>query len=123
MSQRRTCQLAKIKRHNAKLYTPLSILQAPWKDLSMDFVLSLPTLSIVQAPWKDLSVDFVLSVPKTSRGLDSILVMVDRFSKMAHFIFYSKNDEVSHLAEFAFERLLGCMVFPLPSSVLCMSSS
>jgi len=41
--------------------------------------------------------DFVHGPLRTSRAHDLILVMVDRFSKMPHFI--SKTDDVSHVAK------------------------
>lgn len=78
VSQCRTCQLAKGRKHNIGLYAPLSIPYSPWRDISMDFVHGLP---------------------RTSRAHDLILVMVDRFSKMAHFISCSKTNDVSHVAK------------------------
>jgi hypothetical protein len=42
-------------------------------------------LLIPKGPWESVSMDFMVSVPP-SRGFDAIMVVVDQFSKMAHFI-------------------------------------
>ena len=42
-------------------------------------------LSVPSRPWSIVAVDFIVKLPK-SNGFDSISVVVDHFSKMAHFI-------------------------------------
>src|SRR5437588_2100603 len=37
------------------------------------------------APWKSISVDFIVALPE-SEGKTQIMVVVDRFTKMAHFV-------------------------------------
>ena len=50
-------------------------------------------LPIPHAPQMDISLDFVLGLPWPSRAHGSILVVVNLFSKLAHFIVYSKTDD------------------------------
>jgi hypothetical protein len=93
VSQCTTCNKAKSRLNPHGLYMPLLVPSVPWEDIPMDFILGLP---------------------RTKRGRDSIFVVVDCFSKMAHFIPCHKSDNGRHMLLICFSlRSFVCMVYQI----------
>ena len=95
VAQCRVCAFAKQVRKNVGLYTPLPVPTRPWDDVSMDFVLRLP---------------------RTVRHQDCIMVVVDRFSKMAHFVPCSKTSDATRVAQLYFREVV--RLHGLPKSIV-----
>ena len=55
-------------------------------------------LPIATGPWKSIAMDFIVKLP-VSNGFDSILVIVDRFSKMSHLIACKESIDAETFAE------------------------
>ena len=47
---------------------------------------SLQSLPILVWKWEHVTMDFVVGLPRSSKGFDSIWVVVDRLTKSAHFL-------------------------------------
>nr|GEX25867.1 putative reverse transcriptase domain-containing protein [Tanacetum cinerariifolium] len=56
--------------------------------------------------WDNIIMDFVIKLPKSSQGLDTIWVIVDRLTKSTHFLPIRENDPLDKLARLHLDRIV-----------------
>jgi transposase InsO family protein len=66
----------------------------------------LKPLAIPVWKWEDISMDFVVGLPRTPKGNDSVWVIVDRLTKVAHFVLVKTQYATKKLAELYVEHIL-----------------
>jgi hypothetical protein len=62
-------------------------------------------LKIPEWMWEEIGMDFITGLPRTSKGYDSIWVIVDRLTKMTHFIPVKTTYKESQLAKLYMSRI------------------
>jgi hypothetical protein len=67
-----------------------------------------PLQSLPIPTWKceDISMDFIVGLPRTAKGFDSIWVIIDRLTKIAHFLPVKVKYTVATYAELYIARIL-----------------
>ena len=66
----------------------------------------LQPLPIPSWKWEDISMDFITGLPKTSKGYDSIWVIIDRLTKSAHFIPMKTNLRAPDYAQLYIDQII-----------------
>jgi hypothetical protein len=76
----------------------------------------LQPLPIPHRPWEVISIDFVGPLPRTTDYFDAVLVVVDKFSKMAHFIPTTTKVDAGKTAKLLINHVF--KLHGLPSSII-----
>ncbi|WVZ97722.1 hypothetical protein U9M48_043236 [Paspalum notatum var. saurae] len=67
----------------------------------------LQPLKVLEWKWEEITMDFIMGLPRTQKGYNSIWVVVDRLTKIAHFIPVNTTYSGAKLAELYISRIYG----------------
>jgi transposase InsO family protein len=73
----------------------------------------LQSLPIPEAPWHSVSMDYITGLPCTAAGYDAVYVVVDRLTKMAHFVPCTKDITAAGTAELFVREVARLHGYPL----------
>lgn len=76
----------------------------------------LQPLAIPNRSWEQVSMDFIMPLPKTKSGHDAILVVVDKLSKMVHYIPTTSTVTAPQVAQIFFKEIV--RLHGVPSSIV-----
>ncbi|WVZ76567.1 hypothetical protein U9M48_024532 [Paspalum notatum var. saurae] len=72
----------------------------------------LQPLKVPEWKWEEITMDFIVGLPRTQKGYNSIWVVVDRLTKIAHFIPVNTTYSGARLAELYISRIVCLHVVP-----------
>jgi hypothetical protein len=61
---------------------------------------------VPECKWEEIAIDFIMGLLRTQSGYDSIWVIVDRLTKVAHFIPVKTTYSRPQLAELCMSRIV-----------------
>jgi hypothetical protein len=76
----------------------------------------LQLLHTLEWKWEDISMDFISGLPRTPKGNDSIWVIVDRLTKVTHFILVHTTYVRDKLAKVYIDNIL--KLHGVPKSII-----
>ena len=74
---------------------------------------TLQPLAIPEWKWDKVGMDFITGFPRTKRGNNAIFVVIDRLSKVAHFLPVRESITASQLADLYISRIVSLHGVPL----------
>ncbi|GKA29104.1 putative reverse transcriptase domain-containing protein [Tanacetum coccineum] len=83
-----------------------------WPNMKADIATYIP-----QWKWDNIMIDFVTKLPKSSKGYDTIWVIVDRLTKSAIFVPMSKSDPMEKVARMYLKEVV--TRHGIPVSIIC----
>jgi hypothetical protein len=76
------------------------------KAIHMKATRPLQSLPIPTWKWEDISMDFIVGLPRTVKGFDYIWVIIDRLTKIDHFLPVKTDHPVAVYAQLYIARIL-----------------
>ncbi|GJU12145.1 putative reverse transcriptase domain-containing protein [Tanacetum coccineum] len=73
--------------------------------------------------WSNITMDFGTKLPKSSQGLDTTWVIIDRLTKSAHFLPKGENDPLDQLARLYLNKIVARHGTPTHHTVIGMGNS
>jgi hypothetical protein len=93
-------------KHNVAEYIALCNICQPVKAEHQRPVGLLQPLHVPEWKWEEIGMDFIVGLPRTQKGYDSIWVIVDRLTKVTHFIPVKTTCTRPQLAELYIARIV-----------------
>jgi hypothetical protein len=72
-----------------------------------------------ESPWKNIFINFITGLPpslREGRAFDAIFIIVNRYSKIAHFILITINIDAPVFAEFIYNEVM--KYHDMPKSII-----
>ena len=66
----------------------------------------LKPLDVPEWKWESISMDFIVRLPRSQKGNDSIWVIIDRLTKVAHFVPIKTKTNAKKLVDLYVEHIL-----------------